>query len=134
MNSIYVAKSTIQGAGMGVFANKDIKPYTKLGEYIGKVYNANDYLYDNGDFNFPDLSDNKYLMITTKNGKIDTIINGLEGGNWTTFINGVKTDSQIHLENCEFYQYGGKIFVRTIRNITKNEELIIDYGPSYDWN
>ena len=53
---------------MGVFANKDIKPYTKLGEYIGKVYNANDYLYDNGDFNFPDLSDNKYLMMTT-NGK-----------------------------------------------------------------
>ena len=132
MEFIYISKSNIQGAGMGVFAKKNIKKNTKLGEYTGKIYNANDYLNDNG--NFPDLSNNKYLMMTTKNGKIHNLIDGLDGGNWTRYINGIKTYSQSGLENCEFYQYSGKIFVRSIKNITKNEEIIIDYGPNYDWN
>ena len=57
MEFIYISKSNIQGAGMGVFAKKNIKKNTKLGEYTGKIYNANDYFNDNG--NFPDLSNNK---------------------------------------------------------------------------
>ena len=51
--------------------------------------------------------------------------------NWLRYVNGAKTKSQKRKINVEAYQYGEKVFYRTIKKIKEKEELIIDYGDEY---
>jgi SET domain-containing protein len=129
MDKIYISDSNIKNAGKGIFAKTNLNAGIKLGEYIGKRYSAESY------YNFDiDLPENKYVMAVFKKGQLSAIIDGLDGGNWTRLLNGAKTNREKKLINCEFYQYNQRIFVRTLVEIKKNEELIIDYGPSYNWD
>ena len=96
--------------GLGVFAKKEIKKGTVIGDYLGKVIKTADY----------DLSKDKdglYLMYLTDEASI---------------YPDLKKDD-IHLfnhscePNCWIYLYHGHILFFALRNIKPSEELTISY-------
>lgn len=121
---LIIKKSLIPGAGRGAFAKKSLKKGKRLGEYNGKLLNAEDY---------DALHDKSYIFeVTKKFGKkyylfyIDA-----RSGDELRFVNGAHGEKQKKKVNVEAYQYAERIFFRTNKDINENEELLIDYGNNY---
>merc|ERR1711959_403626 len=51
--------------------------------------------------------------------------------NWCRYVNGAKTEEQLKTVNMEVYQYGGKLWYRTNKDVKQGQELIIGYGEEY---
>ena len=124
---IYIKDSTIENAGLGVFAKKKIKKNTKIGEYSGKIYT------DMSIMNSKTKDTNYFFEVNDYKNKNKFIIDAkpLKYSNFTRFINGVFDDYQKEKQNCKFYQNNNKIFAKTISDINPDEELLIHYGDSY---
>jgi SET domain-containing protein len=116
MTNTYIKKSTIQNAGYGVFAEKDYKK--------GDIVHRHHFIYVNAN-NKCNIS-NYYFDnpgIEYKNKKILPIGNLL-------FCNH-SVNSNINPYN--FY-YKNRIMVSyATKDIKKNEELFINYGPNYNF-
>ena len=119
-----VKKSKVHGTG--VFAASDIKKNTKIIEYIGeKVTKAE------GDRRsakrikkFLNKKNEGSVYIFELNKKYD--IDGSVSYNKARFIN------HSCKPNCEVQIKNGHIWIYSIRNINKNEELSYDYGYEFD--
>lgn len=121
-----VRKSSIHN--YGIFAKKNIKKNTKIIEYIGeKVTKAE------GDrrsskrikkFTNSRQSGSVYIFELDKKYDIDGFVNR----NKARFINHSCNP------NCEVDIIDGKIWISSIKNIKKDEELSYDYGYSFDPN
>ena len=114
-------RSNIRNAGIGAFANINIKKGTLLGEYKGNYVSKQQ---------FERMRNTNYIFQVNKRGKIHHYIDGRRG-NWITRINGAKTALQVRKINVECYQYGQKIYYKAKKNIKKGEEFIIYYGDEY---
>ncbi len=104
----------------GLFANKDIKKDTIIIYYIGKIITKKqteeDTKFDNG----------KAIYLFNINNKYD--LDGDFAYNTARLINHSCNP------NCEVGRKGLKLWISSIRNIKKNEELSYDYGFSFDEN
>lgn len=118
---LYSKKSKLPGAGKGVFARCDILSNTILGKYGGKKMNKKAYLPLRDKRYIWELSNGMYLDGHPKHRR-HTIL---------SFINGAKTKGQRKFINAYAYQYKKNIFYKTLRNIKKGEEIVIDYGNFY---
>ena len=120
---IKIKKSKIKNAGLGAFAKKNIKKGIFLGEYVGEVL----------DYETAQKLDNKkYLFRIKMNDVPSYYINATErSGNWTRYINGVKTKHQLKKQNVLYYQFNERIYIKTITDIKKGEELLVNYGNTY---
>tara|TARA_B100000035_G_scaffold5356_1_gene4742 strand:+ start:474 stop:947 length:474 start_codon:yes stop_codon:yes gene_type:complete len=117
MKKLYkVKKSNIDKNGL--YAAKDIKAGTRIIEYVGKIISKketerND-KFDNG----------KDIYLFNLNNKFD-----LDGDfKWNT----ARLVNHSCDPNCEVEGKGLKIWVTSIRDIKKGEELSYDYGFGYD--
>lgn len=70
---VYISYSTIPNAGLGVFAKRDIKPGTFLGEYLGEIKDRDDTTKDDYSFNY-----NKHHVISALD---------INKSNYTRFMN-----------------------------------------------
>ncbi len=104
----------------GLFANKDIKKDTKIIYYIGKIITKKqteeDLKFDNG----------KAIYLFNINNKYDL------DGDFT--YNTARLINHSCNPNCEVEGKGLKLWISSIRDIKKNEELSYDYGFSFDEN
>ena len=102
----------------GLFANKDIKKDTIIIYYIGKIITKKqteeDTKFDNG----------KAIYLFNINNKYDL------DGDFT--YNTARLINHSCNPNCEVESKGLKLWISSIRNIKKNEELSYDYGFSFD--
>lgn len=125
---IVIKPSLIRGAGLGGFAKRDMPLGTRLGWYRGMILSKNQWL---------DLINDKYTweIDDPDNPKKHYYIDAysVRRNNKLRFINGCKTPGQIMLVNVEAYQKEGRMWYKTIRNVRKGEEFIVDYGDDY-WN
>ena len=120
---IYVAPSTIEGAGMGVFALRDIKKNELLGEYKGKLLTQE--RFENKKIHL------KYIwQLEDEDGDVIAYIDGANKkfSNWTRYVNCPCTQKQ---ENVKPIQRYFKMFYYSSKNIKKDDELFIWYGPEY---
>jgi len=112
------SKSNINGKGL--FANKDIKKDTIIIHYIGKIITKKqteeDSKFDNG----------KAIYLFNINNKYD--LDGDFSYNTARLINHSCNP------NCQVESKGLKLWISSIRDIKKNEELSYDYGYSFDEN
>jgi len=124
---VYINNSNIENAGYGVFAKDFIKKNTKLGEYIGKRYD------DMNIMNSKTKDTNYFFEVNDHKNKKKFILDAkpLKYANFSRFINGVFTADQYPNQNCKFYQNRGKILVKAIKDINKDDELLIYYGDNY---
>ncbi len=104
----------------GLFANKDIKKNTKIIYYIGKIITKKqteeDLKFDNG----------KAIYLFNINNKYDL------DGDFT--YNTARLINHSCNPNCQVESKGLKLWISSIRDIKKNEELSYDYGFSFDEN
>jgi len=107
---VTVEKSSVPGAGFGVFANRDFPAKKLIGCYVGRACVDKDEAVKNGDY---------ALEVCTGACTID----GAVCGNWTAYIN-----DQERCHNVRFNE-NGEIWTR--RAIKSGEELFMSYGPSY---
>jgi hypothetical protein len=138
---LYLSKSQIHDAGLGVFTKDFIPAGTYIDEYCGDVYSFNpggfyvlelkpDYYIDA--YNYPRclmamINDCGFVakkIIKKKKRKIDITPDGYYDKNNNKLV-----------INCEFIKKPdeNKTFVFSICDILPNSELFISYGPNY-WN
>ena len=113
-----VKKSNIDRNGQGLYAIKDIKEGTRIIDYVGKIITKKkteeSEKFDNS----------KPIYLFNLNTRHD-----LDGDvSWNT----ARLINHSCLNNCDFEGKGLKLWVTTIRDIKKGEELTCDYGFSYD--
>lgn len=115
-----VRKSKLHGTG--VFAKRSIPTGTRIFEYEGKRISG-----EQADAMFPVNPDDPYhtFFFALSNGRI---IDGGRGGNDSRWIN------HSCEPNCETQEgrHGKRVFVHTLRDIAKGEELVYDYGLIID--
>ena len=113
-----IKKSNIDRNGQGLYAIKDIKEGTRIIDYVGKIITKKkteeSEKFDNS----------KPIYLFYLNTKYD-----LDGDvSWNT----ARLINHSCLNNCDYEGKGLKLWVTTIRDIKKGEELTCDYGFSYD--
>ena len=111
-----VKKSNIDKRGL--YASKDIKSGTKIIEYIGKLITKKE-AQQNSKFD-----NNKDIYLFNINEKYD--LDGDFKWNTARLINHSCTP------NCEVEGEGLKLWISSLREIKKGEELTYDYGFGYD--
>jgi transposase InsO family protein len=119
LRGVRIKRSTIPGAGFGIFASRDLPPNTRLGYTGDKLRDLAD---DDG---------GAYFLELTKGTAIDAARTNTGEGRWVNDPRG--TDKAA---NCEFTLHTppGKprqACVRTTRLVPKGEELLCKYGAAY---
>ena len=111
-------KSDIDKKGRGLYATRDIKEGTKIIDYVGKLITKKQTeesdKYDNS----------KPIYLFTINKKYD--LDGDYNFNTARLINHSCNP------NCEVVGKGLKLWIESIRDTKKGEELSYDYGFSFD--
>lgn len=119
---LVIKKSTIPGAGKGLFTRKDIAKGERIAEYKGRIQPWKDVKHEDGY--------NGYLM------KIDrqTVINGLNYkksfARYANDAKGIAKIKGVH-NNAEFVTEGKRCFLEAKRNISRQEEILAAYGNEY---
>ena len=111
-----VKKSNIDKRGL--YASKNIKSGTKIIEYIGKLISKKETETN------PKFDNEKDIYLFNLNSKYD-----LDGDySWNT----ARLINHSCNPNCEVEGKGLKLWITTIKDIKKSEELSYDYGFGYD--
>ena len=104
----------------GLFASKNIKKGTKIIYYIGKIITKKQ------TENNPKFDNDKAIYLFNLNNRYD-----LDGD----FVyNTARLINHSCNPNCEVEGKGLKLWISSIKDINKNEELTYDYGFSFDEN
>ena len=104
----------------GLFASKNIKKGTKIIYYIGKIITKKQ------TENNPKFDNEKAIYLFNLNNRYD--LDGDFSYNTARLINHSCNP------NCEVEGKGLKLWISSIKDINKNEELTYDYGFSFDEN
>ena len=104
----------------GLFASKNIKKGTKIIYYTGKIITKKQ------TENNPKFDNDKAIYLFNLNNRYD--LDGDFSYNTARLINH-SCDP-----NCEVEGKGLKLWISSIKDINKNEELTYDYGFSFDEN
>ncbi len=113
-----VKKSNIDKRGL--YASKNIKPGEKVIEYVGKLITKKQTEED------PKFDNEKAIYLFNINNKYDL------DGDFT--YNTARLINHSCNPNCEVESKGLKLWISSIRDIKKNEELSYDYGFGFDEN
>ena len=113
-----IKKSDIDKKGKGLYASKNIKAGTKIIDYVGKIV-TNKQIDESNKY---DNSKPIYLFTLNKKYTLD--------GDFAWNIAGLINHSCD--PNCEVDGKGLKLWISSIKDIRKGEELSYDYGFGYD--
>jgi hypothetical protein len=119
---LIVKRSTLKGAGKGLFTNKDILKGTKIVEYKGKVTT------------WKEVDDHKglngYIYYVTRDHVIDARTTREALARYANDAKGlVRTDGLSN--NCTYIIEGLKVYIKAMRNIPAGSELFVGYGKEY---
>jgi len=113
-----VKKSNIDKRGL--YALKNIKPGEKVIEYVGKLITKKETKEN------PKFDNSKAIYLFNLNNRYDL------DGDFT--YNTARLINHSCNPNCEVESKGLKLWISSIRDIKKNEELSYDYGFGFDEN
>ena len=115
-----IKKSNIDKKGRGLYAIKEIKKGTRIMDYVGKIITKKQTeqseKFDNA----------KPIYLFNLNKKYD-----LDGD---VLWNTARLINHSCSNNCDYNGTGLKLWVVTIKDIKKGEEITVDYGFGYDEN
>jgi len=113
-----IKKSNIDRKGRGLYAIKDIKAGTRIIDYVGNIITKNQ------TENSKKFDNSKPIYLFNLNSRYD--LDGDVSWNTARLINHSCSN------NCEYEGKGLKLWVTSIQDIKKGEELTCDYGFGYD--
>lgn len=122
-------KSTLPGAGLGLFAAQDLPADFELGQYVGAVGRGTVW-----------QSVGAYTWeITPQRPRVDGEMLWIDGERYGTGLEN-DTPNNLRYVNCanettdintEMFQRGEGVFYRTTKPIKQGEEFLMTYGPFY---
>ncbi len=136
-------KSKIPNGGNGLFTNNSIKKDSIITELTGKLVDFKEYLrlIENDDINAKSYSiqiSDKYIVPNrhkiSNNKKLGHMINDIGMIKNSELYDIDKMNEyvkSIQNINCIFFPIGNKMYIKAIKNIPKNTELLTHYGIDY---
>ncbi|MFT4154673.1 SET domain-containing protein [Parafilimonas sp.] len=121
-DQLTIKRSTIPGAGKGLFTRKFIAKGTRIVQYKGytTTWKA---VQQRKDFNGYVYYINRNTVIDAKN-YVTTFARYANDANGLTRIKNVKN-------NCTYIVEGNRVFVEALKDIHPGEELFVSYGRAY---
>lgn len=119
---IVVKKSTLPGAGKGLFARHFIPKGTLIAEYKGKITTWKEVKEDN--------RNNVYLYYMNRNHVIDARNHKKSKARYANDARGLKrikgfTNNAVYAEN------GRRVYIESTKDIAPGEEILVNYGKEY---
>jgi hypothetical protein len=119
---LIVKRSTLKGAGKGLFTIRDIPRGTKIAEYKGKVSNWKEVDSKEGS--------NGYIYYVNRDHVIDArpvkdaVARYANDAKGLARVDGVTN-------NCTYIIEGRKVYIKSMRHIPGGSELFVGYGKEY---
>ncbi len=117
-----IKKSTIPGAGKGLFTKKMIPKGARIVEYKGRITTWNNVDHREGL--------NAYIYYVNKNHVIDASFRKNELARYANDAVGFKKINS-HVNNCKYVEDNLRVFIESKREIPANTELFVRYGKKY---
>ena len=118
---LFVKKSTIPGAGKGLFTKIDIAKGTRIAEYKGRRTTWKEVKHD---------STNYYLYTINRNNVIDAqrTLTAL-----ACYANDAKGFTRVKglTNNCIYVNDNNRAFIEAVKNIPAGAEILVDYTKPY---
>jgi hypothetical protein len=118
---LFVAESTIPGAGKGLFTKVDIPKETRIVEYKGRRTTWKE---------VKDDSTNYYIYTINRNNVIDAqkTMSAL-----ARYANDAKGFTRVKgiTNNCVYVNEGTRAFIESVKNIPAGSEIFVDYTQEY---
>lgn len=119
---LIVKRSTLKGAGKGLFTTKDIPKGKKIVEYKGKITKWKDVDDQDGM--------NGYIYYVTRNHVIDASDAKEALARYANDARGLARVDGLS-NNCTYRIEGLRVFIYAMRNIPAGSELFVGYGKEY---
>ena len=121
-NQLIVKRSTLKGAGKGLFTTKEIPKGKKIVEYKGKVVKWKDV----------DSRDglNGYIYYVNRNHVIDAFPSKEAFARYANDAKGIVRTPGLN-NNCTYRIEGVRVFIFAMKNIAAGSELFVGYGKEY---
>lgn len=119
---LVVKRSTIPGAGNGLFTKKFIPKGTKVVEYKGRISSWKDADHRDGL--------NGYIYYVKRNYVIDALPRKAALARYANDARGLTRVKGI-LNNSEYTEEGLRVFIVTKKDIPANAEILVGYGKEY---
>lgn len=119
---LFVKKSTLPGAGKGLFTKKFIPKGTRIVEYKGKTRTWKEVQADE--------DENPYIYYVKRNFVIDALNNKKALGRYANDATGLKREKHIK-NNAEYVEDGVRVFIEAVKDIPANSEIFVSYGREY---
>jgi hypothetical protein len=117
-----VKKSTIPGAGKGLFTQKLIPKGTRIIEYRGKSSTWKDVDHDGGN--------NGYIYYVNRNFVLDAQHDKTALARYANDAKGIGRVKGI-INNCHYVTEGNRVFIEALKDIPARTEILVSYGPEY---
>jgi SET domain-containing protein len=120
--SLIVKKSTIPGAGDGLFTKAFIPKGTRIVEYTGKICTWKEVNHDEGR--------NGYIYYVKRYHVIDARFHEKSMARYANDAQGLTRIKGIN-NNCEYNIEGLRVFIDAKKDIPAGTEILVDYGREY---
>ncbi len=120
--TLAVKKSTLPGAGKGLFTLEFIPKNSIIAEYRGKINTWKEVKNDN--------STNGYLYYVNRNWVIDARTYLKSKARYANDARGMKKIKGI-TNNSVYVEKDSKVFIQSKKDIKPGEEIFVDYGKEY---
>jgi SET domain-containing protein len=119
---LFVKKSTLPGAGKGLFTKKFIPKGTRIVEYRGKTRTWKEVQADE--------DENPYIYYVKRSFVIDALNDKKALARYANDATGLKRVKDIK-NNAEYVEDGTRVFIEASRDIPANSEIFVSYGKEY---
>jgi SET domain-containing protein len=119
---LFVKKSTLTGAGKGLFTRKFIPKGTRIVEYKGKTRTWKEVQAEE--------DENPYIYYVKRNYVIDALNDKKALARYANDATGLNREKHIK-NNAEYVEDGVRVFIEATRDIPANSEIFVSYGKEY---
>ncbi len=121
-SQLVVKRSTIPGAGKGLFTKKMIPKGTRIVEYTGKITTWKNVNHDDGR--------NMYIYYLKRYHVIDALHHEKVLARYANDANGLVKIKGIR-NNSDYVTDGLRVFIHAAKDIPAGGEILVDYGKEY---
>jgi len=122
--ALFIRKSAIPGAGMGLFTDKPIAKDAKVIEYRGEIIGYNEYRRRARN------EKDHYLFFVRQNLCIDALHTPQYKARYANDAAGLTRVKGLR-NNCDYIIFGDRCFIVASRAIKAGEEIFVNYTRSY---
>ncbi|MFZ6010551.1 MAG: SET domain-containing protein [Bacteroidota bacterium] len=119
---LFVKKSTLPNAGMGLFTKKLIPKGTRIVEYKGRISTWKDVKDEDGK--------NGYIFYVNRNHVIDALPYKKALARYANDARGLVKIKGV-INNSDYITDGVKAYIESKRDIPAGAEIFVDYGKDY---